>query len=252
MFENGSNLVYGDFLGSRGDEVVTKSVELTFEQVSEVLAYDPASGIFTWRISPCRRMKPGDEAGSVKQVRSNVGGEIKAYRYLTFAGNHIPASRVAWLLYYGEWPTSNVMFKDGDSLNLRIDNLIAPAFPTNKEIKSGRRIYKMSKEAQRHYGVNRYYGLTGEQYGEMVAAQKGVCSICAKPETAMLGDTPKVMHVDHDHETGMIRDLLCGNCNNLLGHAKDNPETLRAAADYIERHAKRTENVTFIKTKGAT
>jgi hypothetical protein len=45
------------------------------------------------------------------------------------------------------------------------------------------------------------------------------------------------MHVDHDHGTGAIRGLLCSSCNQALGQMKERPELLRAAAEYLERHA---------------
>tara|TARA_B100000749_G_C18187953_1_gene366657 strand:+ start:10 stop:468 length:459 start_codon:yes stop_codon:yes gene_type:complete len=45
-----------------------------------------------------------------------------------------------------------------------------------------------------------------------------------------------VWRVDHDHETDTFRDYLCDYCNNVLGRAKDNPDTLRRLADYIEYH----------------
>ena len=55
------------------------------------------------------------------------------------------------------------------------------------------------------------------------------------------------MHVDHCHATGRIRALLCGACNGMLGLAKDKPATLRAAADYIEKHAALADNVVPLK-----
>lgn len=66
-------------------------------------------------------------------------------------------------------------------------------------------------------------------YDLMVKAQNNCCSICKNkaPEGERL-------HIDHDHETGEVRGLLCMQCNTLLGKAYDNPEVLCAAASYIE------------------
>ena len=44
-----------------------------------------------------------------------------------------------------------------------------------------------------------------------------------------------MMCIDHDHETGFVRGILCSLCNTLLGHAKDDPEILRKAAEYLDR-----------------
>lgn len=72
-------------------------------------------------------------------------------------------------------------------------------------------------EAIRAGGLRRRYGLTIAQYDEMLAAQGGVCAICRQPETyARLGKIQRLA-IDHDHETGMIRGLLCNRCNRRLG-----------------------------------
>jgi hypothetical protein len=68
----------------------------------------------------------------------------------------------------------------------------------------------------------------------MLAAQGGLCAIC---KVAPGG------HVDHDHETGAVRALLCFNCNGGLGQFKDNPEVLHAAAYYVQFHTIRQEIV---------
>lgn len=73
------------------------------------------------------------------------------------------------------------------------------------------------------------YGLTLEQIDAMLAAQDSKCATCK-------GELTKRPHVDHCHDTGNIRGVLCGNCNNALGLVHDNPATLRAMADYIELH----------------
>jgi hypothetical protein len=60
----------------------------------------------------------------------------------------------------------------------------------------------------------------------MVLESNNSCSICN--ETFI-----KTPHVDHDHITGKIRGLLCHNCNAVLGNAKDNPQILINAAEYL-------------------
>ncbi len=72
-------------------------------------------------------------------------------------------------------------------------------------------------------------GITIEQYEAMLVAQKNECAICREP----FEDTFKT-HLDHDHETGEVRGVLCYGCNLGLGHMKDDSKRLRAAADYIE------------------
>lgn len=77
------------------------------------------------------------------------------------------------------------------------------------------------------------YGMTQDQFNEMLESQGGACAICGSSE--WLGTKDHVPHVDHDHVTGKVRGLLCGDCNLMLGKAKDDPARLRAAADYLER-----------------
>ena len=72
----------------------------------------------------------------------------------------------------------------------------------------------------------RLYGLTLEQFEAMSAAHDGKCTICGQPESPL--------HVDHDHVSGIIRGLLCDRCNKGLGAFRDNPESCRAAAKYLE------------------
>jgi Recombination endonuclease VII len=81
--------------------------------------------------------------------------------------------------------------------------------------------------------MRRYnYGMTETQYLRMLEQQGHACFICGTDDWGGKHDSP---HVDHDHATGAVRGLLCGNCNNGLGHFKDNPARLRAAAEYLER-----------------
>lgn len=71
----------------------------------------------------------------------------------------------------------------------------------------------------------REYGLTEADRDESIASQGGVCCIC-------LSAPPQ--HVDHCHETGRVRGVLCFSCNAALGQFKDRPDAIRRAAAYVE------------------
>jgi len=86
------------------------------------------------------------------------------------------------------------------------------------------------KLSDRKSHLKRKYGMTLDDYEAMLAAQGGVCAICGKPRPE-----ERTLHVDHDHETGEIRGLLCFRCNNALGDFDDDYELFQAAADYLDR-----------------
>ena len=71
------------------------------------------------------------------------------------------------------------------------------------------------------------YDLTVEEYNELLVKQEGRCKICRRPFDA----TP---HLDHSHESGRVRGLLCAKCNHGIGLFGDDPEVLRRAALYVE------------------
>jgi hypothetical protein len=64
----------------------------------------------------------------------------------------------------------------------------------------------------------------------MLVSQDNKCAICG---TAFEDSFGKNVHVDHDHKTGKVRGLLCQGCNHLLGRAKDDPQILLNAVDYL-------------------
>jgi len=83
------------------------------------------------------------------------------------------------------------------------------------------------------------YGLTKEQYLKLHDAQEGRCAICHRtPEEAQNTESHPNLVVDHDHETGAIRGLLCVHCNQMLGHADDNQTRLLNAANYLSHLSK--------------
>jgi hypothetical protein len=88
--------------------------------------------------------------------------------------------------------------------------------------------------SHRSMHLRREYGITRREYDELLKAQNGVCAICKKPETRKSHGKNDPLSVDHNHDTGVVRGLLCGNCNRMIGLAFDDPETLRLAAEYLE------------------
>lgn len=79
---------------------------------------------------------------------------------------------------------------------------------------------------ERH--LQRQYGITEAERDELIASQGGVCCICLSALPA---------HVDHCHETGRVRGVLCFSCNAALGQFKDRPDVIRRAATYVEGNA---------------
>jgi len=71
------------------------------------------------------------------------------------------------------------------------------------------------------------YGLTNEQFEVLQKKAGGACRIC--------GTKPKRLVIDHDHKSGRVRELLCDQCNHLLGNAYDSVTILEAAVRYL-RH----------------
>jgi hypothetical protein len=82
----------------------------------------------------------------------------------------------------------------------------------------------------------RKYGIDSDRYWEMHEGQGGLCAVCMEPETNKpgRGDTVARLSVDHCHETGRVRGLLCFRCNTMLGKINDDSEMLRRAADYLD------------------
>lgn len=87
---------------------------------------------------------------------------------------------------------------------------------------------KVLRAAAHEARVGKVYGLLPGQYERLYEAQGGQCFICQRAK----GVTKKLA-VDHDHETGYVRGLLCGPCNKILGHFRDDVMTATRAASYL-------------------
>ena len=87
---------------------------------------------------------------------------------------------------------------------------------------------------QRRRRLKLLYGISPEEYDAMLAHQGGVCAICKRaPQDG------KMLCVDHCHLTGVVRGLLCSNCNSALAFFREEPDALRAAIAYLRRAAPR-------------
>lgn len=82
----------------------------------------------------------------------------------------------------------------------------------------------------RNYLYKRNYGITLEVVNAMVLDQNGLCAICGNPFKSVTD-----MHVDHCHETNLVRGLLCANCNKALGLFHDREENLTKAVAYLRK-----------------
>jgi recombination endonuclease VII len=88
---------------------------------------------------------------------------------------------------------------------------------------------KASPLKAQEYRLRHTYGVELETYNDMFYSQNKVCAI-----SGLSAPEGQVLHLDHDHTTGKVRQLLHPAINKALGVFQDNPEWLRRAADYIE------------------
>ena len=84
------------------------------------------------------------------------------------------------------------------------------------------------KEEVAHTKRRIAYGITPEEYSRLLESQGGVCALCGG-ESLTRG-----LAVDHNHETGEVRGLLCGSCNTALGLLKEDVELLFKAIKYLD------------------
>ena len=76
----------------------------------------------------------------------------------------------------------------------------------------------------------REYGLTEEEYNNMILSQNNMCAICNKP-------SDRTLHIDHDHATGKVRGLLCSNCNLGIGNLQEDLVILNRAIKYLSLYS---------------
>ena len=130
------------------------------------------------------------------KLTPNGQAYLESRRIKSIEYRKIPEVRESRLEYMKQW---------------HIDNPVSP-----DEYKDGR--------------LQRIYGITLDEYNELLIKQNYSCKICGKHES----EFDRKLSVDHNHTTGKIRGLLCGNCNTGLGLFKDNKELLLKSVDYLK------------------
>jgi hypothetical protein len=91
-----------------------------------------------------------------------------------------------------------------------------------------------NKEALKNKRYLKAYGITLNQYNEMLNLQNGKCEICGIHYSELSKN--QVLGVDHNHKNGIVRGLLCKNCNNILGFANDSIETFIQCTKYLSKY----------------
>jgi hypothetical protein len=113
------------------------------------------------------------------------------------------------------------------------------AFAKCKKTKDGHRASckvcinaKYSKDYYKNNDLLRKYGISLDEYNTMLKEQKHKCKICGIHEK----HCNRGLYVDHSHETGSVRALLCHHCNSGLGYFRDRQEFLLKAVDYLDEY----------------
>ncbi len=179
----------------------------------------------------------GDPAPIAKRT-TGAKGVVKGQPQRFIAGHHM-RKMASQIVTDGHKPCSkceevkpitefnrNAKKMSGYDSHCKVCHRLMPSQHGTARRVSARKWYAANKITQRA----KVYGISAEQYVEMVARQKGACALCGGPPT------DRGLHIDHDHESGAVRALLCQPCNTGLGHFYDDPGRLRLAIDYLERH----------------
>ena len=211
---------------------------LTVEQLTEELFYDPESGALVRK----RTARP-------VYLEAHKGGPR-----IEVAGVRMGAYKVVLALWLGRYPEKHeYRHTSEDPMDLRAvafkrrrgdgrkdcalcgENVVLENFHRNRQRKDNRGSYCadcLRQLSQKWGRVTRFakYGLTEQKYAEMAAAQDHKCRICERPTAK---ERYGKLAIDHCHDTGEVRGLLCMNCNTALGMFRDSPRVLLRAAQYL-------------------
>lgn len=193
--------------------------------------------------------------GSIEETRPADWGQREkhpAYRswcgLIRYYKKSIPAE---WNEFWNfvrdvpERPERGSYYRQDPSKPFSKDNFYwkVPRLP--KELREDRAAYmrawqRAARAADPDYGKNAYmkrvYKVDLEWFNQQFDLQNGVCDICGKPETAIIHGRKISLAVDHCHDTGRVRGLLCQACNRGLGFMKHKEDILQSAINYLQKH----------------
>lgn len=112
-----------------------------------------------------------------------------------------------------------------------------PDLKKERQARNHKRHYSERKERIRDNALQRLYGISLRAYEDLVEAQHGLCAICQLPppkREVRNGGIAEALCVDHDHETGKIRRLLCPDCNLAIGCIEKNRTLLPMMLQYLD------------------
>lgn len=161
-----------------------------------------SDGKATKRCSRCSEMKPRAEFNRNKSHRDGSGSYCRRCRN-----------------EYGRWWSKTNQEK------VRLKNL-----------KWRKSHPEQNRECNHAAWIKSEYGITRDGYSEMLLRQGGVCAICKKAETVEWEGVTKRLSVDHSHETGKVRALLCNNCNRVIGLVETANADIYAYLSYLNKH----------------
>ncbi len=137
--------------------------------------------------------------------------------------------------YMREWVRKNknrvkeYRDKTADNRNARRRELYAQDEQRRKDACRAANEYRLKHpEQRRNQELNKMYGITRLEYNAMIDLQGNRCAICGNELTVI-----RQIHVDHDHKTGKVRGILCGQCNMAIGKFHDNTNILQRAINYL-------------------
>jgi hypothetical protein len=116
-----------------------------------------------------------------------------------------------------------------------------------RALEYSRAYHSTNREKERAYAVEnrdrirrnklkRDFGMTPEDYGRLLEEQQGVCAVCGLPEISVRRGKLVPLCVDHDHQTGKVRGLLCSKCNAALGMLKESIDIAASLISYMKNN----------------